>query len=706
MTKLFSFSHFGLLLTFWVSTVHAAPDLVDMGFSTLPGNQVQVLLNFSDNAPKPQSFTTDNPPRIVLDLPSIGLKTPTKNLDIGLGVIDGVTAVEAGGRTRVVLSMLQNTPYEISRSGTQLAILLGTGGVSPIEKPKSDGVTGILNTLAETAAEEKSESIYVPPSIKAIDFRRGERGAGRIVVSLSEPSIDIDMKLEGQQVLVNFKSTDLPESLDRELDVIDFATPVKRIDTRSQGNNVQMRISTTGQFEHLSYQAGNIYTIEVKQVAPKKEEKINIKDKTYTGERLSLNFQDIDIHAVLNLIADFRSLNIITTDAVKGKVTLKLKNVPWDQALDIILDAKDLGQRRIGSVISIDLKANIEEKEKRELKANSEKKALEPLQTEFFQVNYSKASNFVTLLKKKATGSDEGHSFLSGRGSVSFDERTNTLLLQDTAERLTQIRRLLTELDKPVRQVLIEARVVIASDDFSKSLGVKFGHSTNYTLGDQGWGAITGGRVAGDTSFPSPVAFNEGGAENYIVDLAATASQGAPAAFGIAVGKIGTYLLQLELSAMQEEGRGEIVSSPRIITANQQAASISQGVEIAVQGTPGANAAATPTFKEALLKLDVTPQITPDDRVIMDMNISKDSVISTATGAFSRRQIQTKVLVDNGETVVLGGVYEQTTGNNVSRVPFFGELPVVGSLFRNKTNSTNKQELLIFVTPKILKDGS
>jgi len=701
---------FFLLTMVWLKGVDAKPSLVDMSYSTLPGNQVQVVLHFSEAAPKPQSFTTDNPARIVLDLANVPLQSKKKSLSIGLGVIDGVNAVEADGRTRVVLELVQNSPYDISQNDQQLVILLGSNKTSPIKPPNMDGVSNIINTLSnEVAQQEQSDfapPVFAVPTIKGIDFRRGETGAGRVIVELSSPAIDVDMKREGQQVVVDFKQTDLPDTLDRELDVTDFATPVKRIDTRAQGNDIQMKITTTGQFEHLAYQAGNIYTIEIKQIAPKKEEKIDIKDKVYTGERLSLNFQSIDIHAVLNLIADFKGFNIVTTDEVKGEVTLKLKNVPWDQALDIILDSKNLGMRKIGSVLSIDLKQNIETREKQELESKNAIKQLEPLHTEFFQVNYSKAADFVTLLQKKSSDTSEGHSFLSTRGSVSFDDRTNTLLLQDTADRLTEIRKLLTELDKPVRQVLIEARVVIANDNFSKSLGVKFGQSTNYTIGEKGWGAVTGGKNAGDVNYPAPVSFNEGGQENYIVDLGATAKTGAPAAFGMAIGKIGTYLLQLELSAMQEEGRGEIVSSPRIITANQQQASISQGIEIAVQGTPGANAAATPVFKEALLKLDVIPQITPDDRVIMDMNISKDSVINTTTGAFSRRQVQTKVLVDNGETVVLGGVYEQVTDSSVRRVPFFGDLPLVGGLFRNKNNSTDKQELLIFVTPKILKEGS
>jgi type IV pilus assembly protein PilQ len=399
-------------------------------------------------------------------------------------------------------------------------------------------------------------------------------------------------------------------------------------------------------------------------------------------------------------LADFKGFNVVIPDTVKGSLTLRLKNVPWDQALDIILESQALGMRQLGNVIMIDRKSDMDERRRKELAAKEDIKKLEPIRTDFIQINYSKAEELNRLLRTKGE-----HSFLSDRGMASVDERTNTLIVQETAERLAEIRKLVNELDRPVRQVLIESKVVIATDDFTKDLGVKFGQSTNYTIGDHGWGAVTGGKMDGDVEYPTTYTFNESGKENYIVDLPAGITAGAGAAFGLAIGKVGSYLLQLELSALQQEGRGEVISSPRVITANQQQATIKQGVEVAVPGVAGVGATAAPTFKEAVLMLEVKPQITPDDRVIMDLKITKDNDrIAGGTFAFDKREVSTRVLVDNGETVVLGGVYERTMNSAINRVPFFGDLPVVGALFRRTQEVDNKRELLIFVTPKILKE--
>ncbi len=700
-----------LLSLAWPGSAVATNLLQDMSFFALPGNNVQISLDFADPVAQPSSFVTDNPARIVLDFPGMELDLIEKTRNIGIGAVSGLNAVEAGGRTRVVVELVYSVPFEINTQENQLIISVGSKDPPSEEavpgEPMMAGEPGEgMDKTVMTFPDGQVTPVDTPvvpsaPQIQEIDFRRSENGAGRIIAVLNSPDTVIDMHEEGEDIVVTFKDVELPDRLDRRLDVTDFATPVTSVDTSQKGNHVRMVIQASGQYEHLAYQSANVYTVEVKQFAPQDPQEVSLAEKTYTGERLSLNFQDIDIHAVLNLLADFKGFNMIIPDTVKGSVSLRLKNVPWDQALDIILDSHALGLRQVGNVLMIDKKRNIEERKRQELAAKQEIQKLEPVRTEFIQINYSKASELSSLLKTK----DE-HSFLSERGRVSVDGRTNTLIVQDTANRLEQVRRLVVALDQPVRQVLIESRVVIATDDFTRELGVKFGQSTNYRIGDDGWGMITGGKRPGDTTYPSEYAFNTGGQENFIVDLPANISDATGGgAFGLAIGKVGSYLLQLELSALQQEGRGEIVSSPRVITANQKTATIKQGVEVAVPGVAGVGATAAPTFKEAVLELSVTPQITPDDRIIMDLNVKKDNERAAAgTFAFDKREVETQVLVDNGETVVLGGVYERTLTNAVNRIPFFGDLPVIGYLFRNTTNVDNKRELLIFVTPKILKE--
>ncbi|SEH04524.1 Type IV pilus biogenesis and competence protein PilQ precursor [Candidatus Venteria ishoeyi] len=399
-----------------------------------------------------------------------------------------------------------------------------------------------------------------------------------------------------------------------------------------------------------------------------------------------------------------QGFNLVTTNDIKGKkIALRLKNVPWDQAWDIILESNALGYEELGNVRSVDLKTRLDERRREQLEASKQIKELEPLRTELIQINYSKAGDLKTLLQKRTTGSsDTGYSFLSARGNISVDTRTNKLLVQDTADKISDIRRLILKLDRPVRQVLIESRVVIASDDFARDLGVSFGHKTNATFGPNDEWGITTGRYSTDG-----VAAAAAPDSNFLVDLPANPAEGLPAMLGLAVGKVGSYLLQLELSALQSEGRGQIISNPRVITANQKTATVTQGLEVAVAGIPAPNAAAVPTFKEAVLELEVTPQITPDDRVIMDLKITKDNPQpGAATGNFERRSLETQVLVNNGETVVLGGVYEQTITNRSYRVPFLSSLPLIGILFQNQQKGNNKKELLIFVTPKILQDAS
>jgi len=505
------------------------------------------------------------------------------------------------------------------------------------------------------------------------------------------------------------------------LEVTDFGTPISLIDTTRQGDGtVRMKITVSDDAEHLAYQSENKYVLEVKQLKPEEKKELQKTDPVYTGQKVSFNFQKISIRAALLLLPDLpgANLNLVASDNVKGEITLKLKNVPWDQALDIILEANGLGMTKIGNVVMVDDKVKLREREKAELEAMQKVEQLAPMYTEYIQINYHKAKDIYELLSGSIGGAVKGVSFLTpaqpngnGGGAISFDEKTNTLILRDTANQLVQIRQLVASLDVPIRQVLIESKVVIADDNFGKSLGVKFGYSAQQTVGNNLGGVVFGGQVPGTTQFGGGTGFVTGQAadakENWLVSLPETLGSAQNAALGLAIGKIGSYLLQLELSALQQESRGEILSSPRVVTANQQKATILQGQQVPYVGAAAVGTPATVQFVDALLKLEVTPQITPDDRIIMDLLVTKDDVLPSTGGQppISKRAVQTQVLVDNGETVVLGGVYERTLNNSVERVPFFGDLPLIGNLFKRNRKIDNKSELLIFVTPKIIKDS-
>ena len=659
--------------------------LNDVTVVSLPGDQVEVRLEFSGPPPgDPLSFTIDNPARIALDFPGTALNLENKSQAIGIGATQSVSAVEADGRTRVVLNLVQMVPYAIALEGNAVVVTV-EGGVASA----AAGVTAA--TMPGSAAGG---------AINDIDFRRGAGGEGQIIISLSDADTPINIQEQGNQIVIDFIDTALPANLDRRLDVIDFGTPVGEIDTSSYGNGARMVIKpTTELYDHLAYQSDNLLTVELKPLSKDEEEQLKKQKFGYTGERLSLNFQNIEVRAVLQLIADFTQLNMVASDSVGGSVTLRLKNVPWDQALDIILKSRGLGMRQNGNVIMVAPQEEIAAREKLELEAQQQIAELAPLRTEFVQVNYAKAQDMQTLIKADA------NNLLSERGNVSVDDRTNTLLIQETAEKLAEIRALVSTLDVPVRQVLIESRIVVANEDFSRDLGVRFGVSqsseTNTKRNDSFY--TVGGRIPGDVDHGGITSFNTDGAENYMVNLPIAGPAGA---LGIAVGNIGSYLLQLELTALQAEGRGEVVSSPRVITANQKEAVIENGTDIPFQEATSSGATSI-SFKKAVLSLRVTPHITPDDRVIMDLSVNKDAVGQVFAGvpSIDTSSISTQVLVENGETVVLGGVYEQTNRTDVRRVPFFGELPYVGWLFKSTQLQNDKQELLIFVTPKILKDS-
>jgi len=683
-----------LLLPAW-TTMASANTLKDIKVSTLPGDKLQLRLEM-DAPPtaKPLSFTIDNPARLALDFPGTALQVPNKTQNIGTGLAQSVSAVEAGGRTRVVLNMSKMVPYDVSLDGNTVVVTVGENVAQTATLQQTSGAAAA--TPAATAPNGT-------PAISDIDFRRGPGGEGMVLIKLTDPSTPVNITEQSGKVIVDFANVTLPAKLDRRLDVIDFATPVKEVDTKRRGNGVRMTIAPTGKtlYDHLAYQTDNLFTVELKPLTREEEEKAKKEKFGYTGEKLSLNFQNIEVRAVLQLLADFTGLNIVAADTVTGNVTLRLKNVPWDQALDIILKSKGLAMRQNGNVVMVAPAEEIATREKLELEAQKQLRELAPLRTEFVQINYAKAADIATLLKS------EGKNILSERGNVSVDERTNTLLIQETAEKLEEIRKLVATLDIPVRQVLIESRIVIANEDFSKDLGVRFGYSKNSNhngaLSRDDTEYAIGGKLPGDVDYGGTTAFNTDDLENYIVDLPVVNPSGALA---LAVGKIGSYLLQLELSALQAEGKGEVISSPRVITANQKEAVIEQGTEIPYQEATSSGATSV-SFKKAVLSLRVTPQITPDDRVIMDLKVNKDVIGQVFAGvpSIDTQNVATQVLVDNGETVVLGGVYTQENRQDVERVPFFSDIPYLGWMFKNTSQQHDKDELLIFVTPKIIKDG-
>jgi len=678
------------------SPVLWANTLQDISFSALPGNKVQIVLTLSEPLPEPSTFATDNPARIAIDLPGTSSALTRKVTPIAVGAARSVTAIEAADRTRVVVNLLDSVEHQVRSVDKQIIVSIGgAGGAGSMTAPESAPVV--------SAAADDSGSA----SVRNVDFRRGTDGEGKIEVALSSASVVVDMRQQGQNIVLDFIDTELPDALARTLDVIDFATPVTEIVTRPDGRNTRMTISTQGEFEHLAYQANETYTVEFRALTRAEVEQRRATQQVYEGERLSLNFQDIEVRAVLQLLADFTGLNMVVSDTVSGRITLRLKNVPWDQAMDIILKTKGLSMRRNDNVVLVAPTEEIAARERLELESQQQIEELAPLRSELIQVNYAKASNLAALLKSDA------NQLMSERGNVTIDERTNTLLIQDTALKLSEIRALIAELDIPVRQVMIESRIVIANNDFAKDLGVRLGISGRTTnLGTTGNQLYVGGGLAGDLDATGVtgsafIVTGEGSNENLLVNLPQTLAAGSGGAVNFVLGKIGSHLLRLELSAMQQEGKGEIVSSPRVITSDQNKAVIKQGIEIAYQEATSSGATST-SFKEAVLALEVTPHITPDDRIIMDLKINKDSPDFSrqvnGVPPVDTREIETSVLIDNGETVVLGGVFERESSTSIKRVPFFGDLPYVGVLFKQELVRDDNKELLIFVTPKILKD--
>ena len=682
--------------------------LQDIQVQSLPGQRVELKLIVSGTAPEPLAFTIEDPARIALDLPETTLGMQSRRRDINLGPLNTVLTAEANGRTRVVLNLDTMVPYEMRRSGNTIFITLGA-------ENSADESTTQFSGSSAAATSTPSYASSGGRQINNVDFRRTRDGGGRVLINLSDPSTAVDIRQEGGRVVAIFKDTNLPAELMRRLDVMDFATPVTTVDALRTNLDTRIVITAEGKYEQLAYQSDNEFTIEISPAVEDADAQSSLfsETKEYEGQRLTLNFQDIETRAVLQLLAETSGRNIVVSDTVQGNVTLRLRNVPWDQALDIVMTTKGLDMRQNGNVIIVAPAEEIAARETADLEARQAITELEPLYSEFLQVNYAKAADLANLI-----GASEGGALLSDRGSVGIDDRTNTLLVQDTAERLQDIRRLVRTLDIPIRQVLIESRIVVVNDDYSRDLGVRFG-VTGISDNSDGLIAVTGTGDGADTMVNSALDNLNATGSPYPVEAPALTDrynvnvpiESAAGRFALAV-LDSDYIVDLELTALQAEGRGEIISTPRIITANQKEARIEQGVEIPYQESASSGATTT-QFKKAVLSLTVTPQITPDDNIIMDLLVSKDNVgqlTPSATGglvpSIDTRSVETQVLVSDGQTVVLGGIYETERRDTVNKVPFLGDIPGLGFLFRSTNTVSNKAELLIFVTPKILEEGS
>ena len=705
-----SLTRLGLsLLAAFVSPALLAANLNTLDVASLPGDKVELKLGFDEPVAAPRGYTLDQPARIALDLPGVANKLGARNRELGVGNARSVTVVEAQGRTRLIVNLTSLVPYSTRVAGNDLFVLLGEGSApTPVAAPAP------VQPVVGTAPVER---VVAGKSISNIDFRRGEDGAGNVVITLSDPSISPNIEEQGGKIRVSFAKTQLPEALRVRLDVQDFATPVKFVDSSSKADGATIAIEPTGRYDYLAYQTDDKLTISIKPLTEAQAEKLKAEHFAYSGEKLSLNFQDIDVRSVLQLIADFTDLNLVASDTVSGNITLRLQNVPWDQALDLVLKTKGLDKRQVGNVLLVAPADEIAARERQELESQRQIAELAPLRREVVQVNYAKAADIARLFQS-VTDRDGGAS--EDRGSIAVDDRTNNIIAYQTQERLDELRRIVAQLDIPVRQVMIEARIVEANVDYDKSLGVRWGG--NFWVGDKwnAWGKDGRLGVADD-----PNASGKPGDEGYIpsqqvgrfpgirevplntpfVDMGAVG-----ATSGIGLGFVtNNAILDLQLSAMEKTGNGEVVSQPKVVTADKETAKILKGSEVPYQEASSSGATST-SFKEAALSLEVTPQITPDNRIIMEVKVNKDEPDfsqAASTGgvpSIRKNEVNAKVLVTDGETIVIGGVFSNTQSKSVDKVPFLGDLPFVGRVFRRDLVQDRKSELLIFITPRIMNN--
>ena len=669
----------------------------DIEFSSLPGDKTEIRMIFDSMPPDPTGYTIEQPARIALDLAGVESGLSSKHHPLGSGNARSVTVVEAGDRTRVIVAMTELVAYSARVVGNSLYVLVGED---------DSGLVASSSEPALTSASEPDVFDEDFPLVQGIDFRRGENGEGRVIVRLSDVGVGVDVSSEGGNIRVEFANTIIPEALQRRLDVTDFATPVMMVDSLPEDGDTVMIVEPSGEYDYLAYQADNVFTLEVKSLTRADLESAEQAFR-FRGEKLSLNFQDIEIRSVLQLIADFTDLNLVASDTVAGRITLRLKNVPWDQALEIIMKTKGLDKRLVGNVLMVAPAAELQAREQLELESRQQMSELAPLRTEFIEVKYASAAEIFGLFQGAGGEEGGGEGVISPRGSVIVDERTNSIIITDTTERINEFRQVLDRLDVPVRQVLIEARIVTATSSFGESLGVRWGalgfqsYDDGETFTHFGGSLTTLGEIKNAQSSGED-GFTYTAEDNLIVDLGAGGN-----ASSFAFGVIGEdYLLDMELSALETEGRGEVIARPKVITADKQSASIASGDQIPYQEASSSGATST-QFVDAVLGLTVTPRITPDDRIIMDLEVNQDSIGAVFNGIPSIRtnSIQTQVLVNNGETIVLGGVFQTVISEGISKTPILGDLPWVGGMFRQKTKSDDKQELLIFITPRLIRDS-
>jgi type IV pilus assembly protein PilQ len=684
----------GLALSVLSGLAQAGPTVTDIEFSSRPGSKFEVRVEFDQAPPEMKAYTIEKPARIAIDFPDTTSSLDRKRFSLPYGNATGVVVLESGDRTRMVLNLVKLVPHSTRIEGNNMYLLVGQDSAQEYMKQTADPHTipGKVDKVAEIVSE-----------ITDLQFQRTGDGEGRLTLQLTDPSVDVNVFSEAGDVKVEFLDTNVPERLMRRYDVTDFATPVNTVDVKTTERGATLTIKTTGDYDYLAYQTDNEYVLSVKRLTKKEMEKRK-NEFTYVGDRISLNFQDIEVRAVLQLIADFTELNLVASDTVSGRITLRLQNVPWDQALELVLKTKGLDKRQVGNVLMVAPAAEIAERERQQIEANKQIAELAPLQSEFVRIRYAKAGEVVALFK---AGSEEGGTLISPRGSVIVDQRTNSLIITDTAAKLAEIRDLIELVDIPVRQVMIEARIVIAQTDLTKNLGIEWGGGY---LNNDGDDILS---ISGDTE--NVVSLNESVINGETASLdypgALLVDLGVASNSGFAVGFTSNDLfLTAELSALEAAGDGEVVSQPKVITGDKQQANIKSGTEIPYQES-SASGETTTSFKDAVLQLDVTPNITPDDRILLDLQINQDSVgdlVPSGRGGFipsiDTTELNTQVLVGNGETVVLGGVFKTEKLETINKVPFFGDIPYIGAFFRSESTSNTKTETLIFITPRILAD--
>lgn len=684
-----------------LSPVSLAASLQALDVAALPGDKIELKLGFDESVAAPRGYTIEQPARIALDLPGVSNKLGVKNKELGVGNARSVTVVEAKDRTRLIVNLSTLAPYSTRVEGNNVFVVVG-GAAAQSAGP----------TAASAQAYSKPAASPGGRAVSGIDFQRGEAGEGNVVIQLSDPSMAADIQEQGGKIRVSFAKTQLPEKLRVRLDVKDFATPVQFVSASSSQDRASIDIEPTGFYDYLAFQTDDKLTISVKPLSQDDVEKRRAERFAYSGEKLSLNFQDIDVRSVLQLIADFTDLNLVASDTVQGNITLRLQNVPWDQALDLVLKTRGLDKRKVGNVLLIAPADEIAARERQELEAQNQIAELAPLRRELIQVNYAKAADIAALFQSVAAteGSDAPE-----RGTVTVDDRTNSIIAYQTQERLDELRRIVAQLDIPVRQVMIEARLVEASVGYDKSLGVRWGG----TLGGAGskWRAYgkdgaTGVDDGDDTSTATCGPFAGSCTRPFVGDTKVPVpfvDMGAlDATSGIGIGFItDNVILDLQLSAMEATGNGEVISQPKVVTSDKETAKILKGTEVPYQEA-SSSGATTVSFKEAALALEVTPQITPDNRIIMEVKVNKDEpdYDNAVLGVppIKKNEVNAKVLVNDGETIVIGGVFSNTQSRSVEKVPLLGDIPFVGRLFRRDTVKDTKNELLIFITPRIMNN--